>query len=124
MATDRKVWDLAGPSPMTTAVRPSATSIGRGALAMKTGIWSITNRRAQLFCGPKEREGSSQKTQKEQLKVKASVYKINLNLRPRDVLHLPLWLPSPQIFLNLFLKGWKRDNHTALNTEPIQNLHH
>ena len=42
MATDRKVWDLAGPSPVTMAVRPSATSIGRGALAMKTGECGVS----------------------------------------------------------------------------------
>lgn len=39
MASEKKVWVSAGPSPVTIAmaVRPLAMSIGRGTLVMKTG---------------------------------------------------------------------------------------
>lgn len=67
MASEKKVWVSAGPSPVTIAmaVRPLAMSIGRGTLVMKTGEIgvSLIQGRCQLMLEPGARSQVVWKTE-------------------------------------------------------------
>ena len=106
---ERKVGQGVGRQVLILLSAGHKTSLGLSVFLRKMGLIKPTLTSLPAVLWTQGKRGKFSENSKEQLKVKASVYKRNLNLRPRNVLRLPLWLPSPQIFLNLFLKGQKRN---------------
>ena len=72
-------------------ILPSAghkTSLGLSVFLRKMGLTKPTFTSSPAVLWTQGKRGKFSENSKEQLKVKASVYKRNLNLRPRDVLRL------------------------------------